>query len=559
MKSFWRSLLLRRGPQTARLRGSSVRAKRPARLISTSPQHPGPTGSHRVYKGVGLSIGTLGLVGWATFNLSTAHAEAAPEVPREKYFRLSEVRQHDGKAERVWVLRGTKVYDITEWVAGHPGGDVILRAGGGSVDPFWRIFSIHHKQDVYDILDQYLIGQVDPVDLVDGGVPQEDLEDPFSQDPERDPRLRVHTDRPCNAETPSSELTDFLTSNAMFYVRNHLWVPVDGEDKHELNIELSDGTEKTYSLKELRAKFKEHTVTVTLQCSGNRRKHMTVNARSTNGLQWEVGAIGTADWTGVRLRDVLADVGLEVDELPEDVKHVHFVGSEAYGASIPAETAVDRRGDVLLAYKMNGETLPRDHGYPLRVVVPGTVAARSVKWVSRISTSDEESTSQWQRRDYKCFGPNEGSKPDWDKAKSIQELPVQSAITSVTGVCTHSNSPHDRKLVEAYGLEEDSVVLQGYAVSGGGREIARVDISLDDGHTWRQAEILADEAKGSKHWTWKRWKCIVQKRDVSTGYLVKAVDDSYNTQPETHAHTYNFRGNLATAWHRISADRNDRG
>ncbi|KZF19229.1 hypothetical protein L228DRAFT_205096, partial [Xylona heveae TC161] len=463
-------------------------------------------------------------------------------------FRFAEVQRHGVGAERIWAIRGDRVYDITEWIPSHPGGEVILRAAGGLIDPYWKIFTIHQKQDVYDILEQYFIGVVDPRDLVDGHVPADRVEDPFKNDPHRDPRLSPHSDRPCNSETPASELVTFITPNSVFYVRNHLWVPPDDGDSHKITVELYDGTTKDYTLEDLRKTFQSHKITATLQCSGNRRKHMTLGARSTNGLQWDVGAIGTAEWTGVRLRDVLRDAGLDVEDLPEDTKHAQFVGEEAYGASIPIEKAVDKRGDVLLAYEMNGEPLPRDHGAPVRVIVPGHVAARSVKWVNKIIMSDEESTSQWQRRDYKCFGPNEGSKPDWEKARSIQEMPVQSAITSVKEFSSHE--PEARSLIRVYGLEEDSIALQGYAFSGGGREIIRVDVSADNGHTWHQAELTNSDAKGHKSWAWKQWTLVMPKRLAGRWFIVKAIDEAYNCQPDSYDPTYNFRGNLTTAWHR---------
>lgn len=143
---------------------------------------------------------------------------------------------------------------------------------------------------------------------------------------------------------------------------------------------------------------------------------------------------------------------------------------------------------------MNGKPLPPDHGAPIRALVPGTVAARSVKWLSRIDVSPEEATSQWQRRDYKCFGPNIGSNPDWTRACAIQETPVQSAITSIQEFSTQTED--ERLLLRNYGLEEDFVKIAGYAYSGGGRAIQRVDISVDGGNTWRQAKLEDDNAKG---------------------------------------------------------------
>lgn len=462
-----------------------------------------------------------------------------------RQIRLSEVKLHDGSSARPWVTRGHSVYDITDWVGVHPGGEVILRAAGGSIDSYWNIFSIHKKQDVYDILEQYKIGEIDEQDLVDGKLPTEAIDDPFVTDPTRHPELRVLTAKPCNAETPSKALAEFLTPNQMFYKRNHMWVPVVERGNHELTIELMDGEERSYTLQELKERFPIHKVTATLQCAGNRRKDMTDNAKATNGLQWTVGAISTAEWEGVKLKDVLADAGLKPESLPEDAKHAQFTGLEAYGASIPMSKAMDPQGDVLLAFRMNGEDLPRDHGYPLRVIVPGHVAARSVKWLRKIVISDEESLSQWQRRDYKCFGPNVGSNPDWSKAKSIQEMPITSAITNISNsACSLSSA-----------VQGKSINVAGYAYSGGGREIVRVDISIDGGKTWDQADLVEDQIKGARAWCWKRWRYSGLKRDSGkTTILVKATDEAYNTQPESYEAIYNARGNLATAWHRVEID-----
>lgn len=496
-------------------------------------------------------IAAIALAAISIYTVSNQRTVFAEEPhSSERLIRLSEIHEHNHNSDSYWVFRGDRVYDITDWIPNHPGGEVILRAVGGSIEPFWNIFTIHQKQDVYDILEQYYIGRIDPRDLIDGKPPADHVDDPFKSDPIRDETLIVRSTRPCNAETPREALATFITPNERFYVRNHLWVPELGKgDDHNLTIELMDGTETSYTLSDLRQNFKQHTITATLQCSGNRRAHMTANSRQTNGLQWDVGAISNASWTGVRLRDVLRDAGLAVEDLPSDVKHAQFVGTEAYGASIPIEKAIDQRGDVLLAYEMNGAPLPRDHGFPLRVIVPGHVAARSVKWVSRIMMSDEESTSQWQRRDYKCFGPNEGKNPDWDKAVAIQEVPVQSAVTALTDIS--KDRLRDNRLAQVYGVEEDSVALQGYAFSGGGRRIVRVDVSPDNGRTWQQAKILEQEEMGCKAWSWKLWRIAFEKHEVQEAFLVKAVDESYNTQPDSFAPHYNFRGNLASGWHRV--------
>lgn len=531
-----------------------------------------------------------------------------PSLPR---FRIAEVRKHDAKSQNPWVIQNDKVYDITDWIPAHPGGQVILRAAGGSIDPYWDIFTVHKNHYVQDILSNYLIGFVDQADLIDGKPALEQIQDPFVTDPERHAELITRTEKPRNAETPANALaSDFLTPNELFYIRNHMWVPRVGQsdsDSHLLTVQLLDGTVKQYTLQELKSRLPCKMVTATLQCSGNRRKHMNEESgRPTNGLPWTVGAVSNALWEGVPLADVLADAGLQFTKTNGKydfggVKHVQFSGLEAYGASIPIKKAIDPEGDVLLAYSMNGKPLPPDHGFPLRAIIPGHVAARSVKWLSEITLSEEESQSQWQRRDYKCFGPNE-TNVDWESAPAIQELPVQSAITKLKlggWTCTEERKEGSDDSDPSIEGPAQRISLDGYALSGGGRAIIRVDISLDSGNTWAQAQLVpdcnsADEAvslcQGNGAWAWKRWRfegAIPMRafqhqaqarkgtgngesvegsqnlapgnvcgsggnsRRLCTVVLAKAIDDAYNTQPETHAATWNIRGNLANAWHRI--------
>lgn len=518
----------------------------------------------------GVGAGLLSLAA-APEEPTGTHTDARdPSVPR---YRLSDVRTHDASHPNPWVTHKDKVYDITDWVSAHPGGDVILRAAGQSIDPYWAIFSIHNQHHVRQILDEYLIGYIHDHDLVDGLPPAHSIQDPFASDPPRDPRLITHTAKPCNAEPPNQSLTDsFLTPNELFYKRNHMWVPpVDDAqlDQHTLTVELPGGDTKSYTLQDLKTRFTTHRVTAVLQCSGNRRSDMSRNAAETNGLQWGVGAISNAEWQGVRLADVLQDAGLKVvegpsaddDSLPDpSAYHVQLTGLEAYGASVPLHTALDPRNDVILAFGMNGQPLPRDHGSPLRAVVPGHVAARSVKWLSKIVVADEESTTQWQRRDYKSFGPNQRN-VDWNSAPAIQEMPVTSAITKVlVGQCVRDAGTL-APAASAPGDGQQPVFVEGYAVSGGGRYISRVDVSLDGGRTWDQAELLTDPCAGHKAWAWTRWRYLGHLETPPAGsrgqhlqcrdFVVKATDNSYNTQPETHSSIFNVRGNLANAWHRV--------
>ncbi|KAJ5088901.1 hypothetical protein N7456_012517 [Penicillium angulare] len=477
-----------------------------------------------------------------------AEAPIEPRVHEEvistkKVFKLDEIREHGPDSDRPWIIKGNKVYDITEWIECHPGGKVILRAAGSAVEPYWDIFSIHKKEDVYRILEQYLIGHVDPSDLVDGEVPKSSIEDPFANDPARDPSLVTLTDRPCNAESPLSELTSFITKTAVFYVRHHFWVPSVGKDSYKMTIDIGDGSDgKTYTLDDLRSKFPQHTITATLQCSGNRRAHMNEGSgRDTSGLKWGAGAISNAEWRGPLLRDVLKDAGLDIARPPEELQHVEFFGEDTYSTSVPLDKVLDPRQDVLLACEMNREVISPDHGYPVRVLVPGSTAARSVKWVNRISILEEESQSQWQQRDYKGFGPNEMRETvDWDNAPCIQDTPVQSAITGI------------RSDKDTDGL--NSIVLEGYAFSGGGRKVVRVDISLDNGQTWSQAKLMPDIPKGHKAWSWSLWTYQCPRPPAGSYVVVKAVDEAYNSQPDSHGPIWNFRGVLANAWHRVRID-----
>lgn len=528
-------------------------------------------------------IGAIFLTGWLSYSSEsrTLYAEQAKDVIRHKSstgndekdkvqqgsklghddptpqsntrsIRLEEVRKHGATAETVWVTRGTSVYDITEWIPGHPGGKVILNAGGGSIDAYWAIFTIHLKPEVAEILESYKIGEIDAQDLVDGHVPATEVTDPFRDEPDRDRRLIVHSQRPRNAETPTEGLKSFITTPELFYVRNHLWVPnlspVERQ-KFKVTLERLDGEESAFTLDDL-DRMEQHTVTVTLQCSGNRRSHMGHDS-PVSGLPWSAGAISTATFTGPLLSDVLEKAGVGLKSTPKlgdlgpEELHLQASGLEGYGASIPLLKALDPRGDVMLATVMNGYPIPRDHGSPVRLVVPGIVAARSVKFLSRLRISEEESQSQWQRRDYKSFGPNETQRTaDWDSALAIQETPINSAVTNI----------EEKYAVKGEGIDgHDSVVLSGYAFAGGGRGVARVDISVDGARTWSQAKILRDNAQGHGRWAWTRWRHEVDRLEIERGgeVVVKAVDSSYNVQPESHAGIHNFRGNLANAWHRV--------
>lgn len=321
---------------------------------------------------------------------------------------------------------------------------------------------------------------------------------------------------------------------------------VDEKD-YELEITGMGVEEKALTLDILKSKFEKVSVTATIQCAGNRRSDM-VKVKPVKGLNWEGGAIGNAVWSGVRLRDVLEFCGLKD---VSKIRHIQFEGLDTdptnvpYGASIPIEKLLNPLSDVILAYEMNGEPLSRDHGYPLRVIVPGVAGARNVKWLGKIILSDKESDSHWQQNDYKGFCPS----VDWDtvdfkSSLAIQELPVISAICD----------PLEGQRVS---LQNGKLIVNGYAWSGGGCKVIRVDVTANKGQHWQPAEIIQQEnANPGRCWSWVLWRAEIPLNENVNEVEIwaKAVDSNYNTQPESFENIWNLRGVLANAYHRVKVN-----
>ena len=332
--------------------------------------------------------------------------EAGEVKPNLPTYTTEEVAKHNTDAATIWISYKNGVYDITEFIESHPGGDKILMAAGASAEPFWSIYTIHQNANVYEMLESYRIGNLKQDASSSAAKSTADPKDPYASEPKRHPLLHVLTQKPFNAETPKAfSAESFITPNELHFKRNHMPVPHLDAASFELEVvnEL-DGQKKALKLTDVRERFPIFKIPVTLQCSGNKRRFM--NERATvNGLMWDVNAISNAEWTGVKLRDLLVYCGVDLKD--ERIKHVHFEGLDKdpagapYAVSIPKEKAFNEYGDVLVAFQMNGEDIPLDHGFPLRAVVPGVVGARSVKWLGRIVVSENESMSHWQKNDYK--------------------------------------------------------------------------------------------------------------------------------------------------------------
>ena len=319
------------------------------------------------------------------------------DVNAEKEFSRADVAAHDTIEKGVWVIRGENVYDITEFIESHPGGaDRIMLAAGGSIDPFWKMYQQHLTPEVHEIISKYRIGKLKAGEVEE--IASDNADDPYGDEPVRHPALVVRKEKPFNAEVPQLLLTDtYITPNSLFYVRHHHPVPKIDGDAFSLTLKGSTseklGSEANFSLRDLEEKFPKHSIVSTLQCGGNRRAQLEETGEKCQGLKWGIGAISTAQFGGAKLSDVIRRAGIDsvAEARRRGIKHVHFVGvDDPYDASIPIETALNPEKDVLLAYEMNGEVMPAEHGYPVRVVVPGHIAARQVKWVQTICLSDEE-------------------------------------------------------------------------------------------------------------------------------------------------------------------------
>ena len=253
------------------------------------------------------------------------------------------------------------------------------------------------------------------------------------------------------------------------------------------------------------------------------------------------------------MADVLELVGIPkfTSTTQSGGKHVEFVSVDMckeenggpYKASIPLSQASNPEADVLLAYEMNGEPLNRDHGYPLRVIVPGVIGARSVKWLDSINIIAEPCQGFFMQKDYKMFPPSVNwDNIEWSTRRPIMDFPIQCAICSLEDINV---------------IKHGKITVSGYAAAGGGRGVERVDISVDGGKTWVEASryqkpgipYVSDDENNDK-WAWVLFEAKVDAPH-STEIVAKAVDTAANVQPESVEEIWNLRGVLNTSWHKV--------
>lgn len=357
------------------------------------------------------------------------------------------------------------------------------------------------------------------------------------------PRFRTLEAEPWNGEAPAELLVErHETPAELFYVRSHASVPEVDPKAYRLTVEGLVRQPLDLSLDDLRRDFRHAEAPATLQCAGNRRDEL-IRVRPVPGeTPWSSGAISHARWRGVPLAAVLAAAGVE-----DGAAHVAFAGLDQvekrgerfpFGGSIPLAKALASDGwvgdsaGVLLACEMNGEPLPPEHGFPLRVVVPGYIGARSVKWLASIRVQETPSENHYQARAYKLFPPHVGPEDaDWARGLMLGELSLTSAI----------GSPGDGEELPA-----GPVAVRGYAMAGGDRTVERVEVTADGGRSWTVAEH--DPAPPG---VWSLWRAELELPPGDHELACRAWDSAANTQPERVEPLWNFKGYMNNAWHRV--------
>jgi len=530
--------------------------------------------------------------------------KALPTVP------LSEVQADHGEGV-CWVTYRGGVYDVTAFLEAHPGGSArIEMVNGADLESYWKVYDFHNSRPhIQQLMEEYRIGNLSAADAKKSEALSKDaFSSYYENDPER-PRadqgdLRVTSVHPWNSEPLMHKLVEsFFTPNDLFFVRNHNNVPDIKEEEWSLEIGGNPDCNMkdiSFTLEELKTKFEKVDVVSTLQCAGNRQEDFIEEDRPLYvAPHWRGGAIGCAKWSGVRVRDLLGAAGMDVDGMSlgrvknPKAKIVNFEGLDEdetgipYAGVIPVEKALDPFGDAIIAYEMNGEELPRDHGYPVRLMAPGTGGCRNVKWIRHISVSERPSELDSGSKLDRHFSPaiswtshrehcaEDTAAPHWkspiqkgagdntiinlDQGPVIQSMPVQSLICY----------PPNRAEIAWDG---ESIEVKGVAYAGGGRGVCRVEVSIDGGENFHAAEMVRAPADDSRppaemamgrNWAWVQFsqriplsadmRALLRKgQKVPIEVCSKAIDGDFNTQPERMGTSWNVLGICVNHWHRFN-------
>ncbi|MBT8234626.1 MAG: sulfite oxidase [Bacteroidia bacterium] len=361
--------------------------------------------------------------------------------------------------------------------------------------------------------------------------------DPFTLF-KKDKGMQVLNDKPWNIEAAAHLLDDDVTPNRFMFIRNNGLIPENIDvEKWTLTIDgESVISPKTYTLAELKNKFPSYTYQLTLECGGNGRSEFDPPAK---GNQWTIGAVSCAQWTGVRLKDVLEDVGIK-----NDAKYVGYHAADLHLSRDPEKEPISRgapmakalQDETLLAYAMNGEDIPLAHGHPLRLVAGGWPASVSGKWVNRISVRNKvHDGPKMGGTSYRvpCSPVAPGEKVKDEDMCIIESMPVKSLITyPKTGAMISQNK---------------TLEIRGHAWAGE-LNVRSVSYSIDFGATWQECQLDAPPNRLA----WQRFSASMKFPEK--GYYeiwARATDSNGESQPMV-LPGWNPKGYLNNASHRIA-------
>ncbi len=358
--------------------------------------------------------------------------------------------------------------------------------------------------------------------------------------PGKHPGLTVLNDRPVNAETPPHLLDSKRTEADRFFVRNNGIAPAPAPNPDAWNLAIEGEavpSPVTLTLGEIKRRFPVVTLPITLECGGNGRKEFSPPAR---GNQWSTGAVGCAEWTGVRLRDLLDAASTDYTK----AVYVAYYGADTHLSGDPDRVPISRgvpirkarEAESLVAWAMNGQPLPQLNGFPLRLVFGGYPASCSGKWLTRIVVRDrvhdgEKMGGQSYRVPCEPVAPG-ASVADGDMC-IIEEMPVKSLITY----------PRTGAILS----QGDTLRIRGHAWCGGAR-VRGVDYSIDFGSSWHGCSFRPNQHRYA-------WQHFAAEIDFpQKGYYeiwARATDTEGRSQPMV-LPGWNPRGYLNNACHRIA-------
>lgn len=322
--------------------------------------------------------------------------------------------------------------------------------------------------------------------------------------------MRVMTENPLNAETPVEHLRTWITNNSSFFKRNQGLFPEQPVDLDAWSLSIEGLVQKPLHLKfEDILTLPKVEVANTLECSGNGRSLLKKKA---SGNPWTIGGVGNALWGGVLLKEMLA-----MADLKPDAKHVCFEGFDIpkgksqikFIRSIPVEKAMS---STLLAYEMNGEPLPGEHGFPLRALALGWTGANCVKWLHKITVLNAPAEGFFMDRVYRIFQKGE----DPSSGEVVTKINTKSIITQ----------PINNQRIPL------GVIPVRGAAYAGEDSIKLVEVSVDNGLTWNRAKLIGLEAQ----FAWRQWEYLWEAEKVGAITIMsRAISASGEQQPNTAA------------------------